>query len=154
MATIPTKTRLFTLEHANRSLPLVRRIVEDVWITYRAIAERESRIRQCRAGSGLTPMHKEELEAIEESIKERRNELAEFVYELTELGVFLKAIDVGGVSFPAVYRGRLVFLAWKLGEPCIQSWHELDAGFVGRQSIDSLLPEIAGYSFQPISEAV
>jgi hypothetical protein len=154
MAAVPTKTRLFTLEHANRMLPLISRIVEDVWLTYRGIAEREARLRRCRAGDGLTKMHLEEIEAFEESIREDRERLADYVYELTELGVFLKAIDVGGVSFPAVYRGRLVFLAWKLGETCIHSWHELDAGFAGRQSIDCLLPEIAGFTFQPVSEAV
>jgi hypothetical protein len=38
--------------------------------------------------------------------------------------------------------GRLVFLSWIPGDREIRYWHELDTGFAGRQSIDSLLPEL------------
>jgi hypothetical protein len=31
--------------------------------------------------------------------------------------------------------GRVVYLCWKLGEPEVQYWHDLDAGFAGRQSL-------------------
>lgn len=143
-----SSTRLVTLLDANRMLPLVRRIVEDIVAVHQSMTEREARLRRCTSrGAGLspgvTPMHREELEAFEETIDEQRGILAHYINELTDLGVLLKAIDVGGVSFPAVYRGRLVFLSWKLGEESIGHWHELDAGFIGRQPIDALLPEIA-----------
>ncbi len=29
----------------------------------------------------------------------------------------------------------MVYLCWKLGEPEVLHWHELDAGFRGRQSL-------------------
>jgi len=34
--------------------------------------------------------------------------------------------------------GRDVFYCWKLGEPNVQYWHEVDAGFVGRQRLHPL----------------
>ena len=38
---------------------------------------------------------------------------------------------------------RLVFLCWRLGEDRITHWHEVNAGFAGRQPIDTtLFPEI------------
>jgi len=37
------------------------------------------------------------------------------------------------VDFPAQMNDRVVQLCWKLGEPEVQFWHELDAGFSGRQ---------------------
>ena len=34
-----------------------------------------------------------------------------------------------------VLDGRLVLLCWKLGEPEVLYWHDLDAGFGGRQPL-------------------
>jgi hypothetical protein len=31
--------------------------------------------------------------------------------------------------------GREVYLCWRLGEPEVAFWHELDAGFGGRQKL-------------------
>ena len=31
--------------------------------------------------------------------------------------------------------GREVYLCWRLGEPQVMFWHELDAGFAGRQAL-------------------
>jgi hypothetical protein len=33
--------------------------------------------------------------------------------------------------------GREVFLCWRLGEPEIQYWHDLEAGFAGRKLLPS-----------------
>lgn len=143
-----SQTRLFTLDDANRMLPLIRRILEDVVRVHHTLTERENRLARDQVARKL---HREEVEAIEESIDEDRQELAGYINELSDLGVILKAIDLGAVSFPATYRGRLVFLSWKLGEPSVGYWHELDSGFIGRQSINDLLPEIAGFRFIPLS---
>jgi hypothetical protein len=50
------------------------------------------------------------------------------------LGVEPKGGD-GLVDFPALWDGRLVYLCWKLGEPEVLYWHEIDAGFAGRQPL-------------------
>jgi hypothetical protein len=39
------------------------------------------------------------------------------------------------VDFYGLQEGRLVFLCWRLGEDRVTHWHELDAGFAGRQEI-------------------
>ena len=54
---------------------------------------------------------------------------------LTELGVEVKGIEDGLVDFPSLREGRLVYLCWRIGEPDILYWHELDAGFRGRQAL-------------------
>lgn len=139
---VATHSRLFTLNEANRMLPLVSAIVADICQVHRSLCDRENRLKRCASKGSATPMHREEIEAFEESIDEDRSRLAEFIDELTDLGVVLKAIDIGGVSFPSVFRGRLVFLSWIPGDREIRYWHELDMGFAGRQSIDLLLPEL------------
>ncbi|MBY0588006.1 DUF2203 domain-containing protein [bacterium] len=123
-------------------LPLVSAIVQDICQVHRSLCDREDRLKRSVGKSSATPMHLEEVEAFEESINEDRSRLAEYINELSDLGVVLKAIDVGGVSFPSVFRGRLVFLSWLPGDREIRYWHELDTGFAGRESIDSLLPEL------------
>jgi len=51
------------------------------------------------------------------------------------LGVEPKNGPEGLVDFPAVLDGRPVYLCWKLGEPEVLHWHDLDAGFRGRQPL-------------------
>ena len=52
-----------------------------------------------------------------------------------ELGVEPKGAAEGLVDFPMMMDGRLVYLCWRVGEPEILYWHELEAGFAGRQPL-------------------
>jgi hypothetical protein len=52
------------------------------------------------------------------------------------MGCILKDINTGLVDFPTVRKGREVFLCWQHGEPEIAFWHDVDAGFAGRQPLD------------------
>jgi hypothetical protein len=54
---------------------------------------------------------------------------------IQELGCELKDIDMGLVDFPALREGRVVYLCWRYGEDRLRYWHELDAGFAGRQPL-------------------
>ena len=55
--------------------------------------------------------------------------------ELQRLGVEPKSATDGLVDFPSIVDGRMVYLCWRLGEPEVLYWHELDAGYRGRQSL-------------------
>ncbi len=54
---------------------------------------------------------------------------------IAEMGCELKDLNTGLVDFPSYRDGQLVYLCWKQGEPSIQFWHALDAGFAGRQPL-------------------
>jgi hypothetical protein len=54
---------------------------------------------------------------------------------LAERDIVLRDLDRGLVDFPAVRDGREVYLCWVEGEPDIEFWHDLDAGFAGRQPL-------------------
>jgi hypothetical protein len=62
------------------------------------------------------------------------------------LGVEPKSGPEGLIDFPSLVDDRLVYLCWKLGEPEVLYWHELEAGFRGRQSL------VAGSVAQDTSE--
>lgn len=56
--------------------------------------------------------------------------------EVQEMGCVVKDLDTGLIDFPTLFRGREVYLCWKLGEPAISYWHGVDEGFAGRKPID------------------
>ncbi len=62
-------------------------------------------------------------------------EIKQLVSEVEALGCELKDIDMGLVDFRAIRQGREVYLCWRLGEPGIAFWHELEAGYIGRQPL-------------------
>lgn len=139
--------KYFTVAEANRTLPLVRAIVDDIVQLYRDVDERRerlSRIRQLPGAKGHDDksLHGEELRQVEEEIEKDIERVKEFSEELNGLGAELKDPLTGLVDFRTLIDGREAYLCWKLGEDQIVFWHELDAGFQGRQSIDgSLVPE-------------
>lgn len=50
-------------------------------------------------------------------------------------GVLVKDLDRGLLDFPAERDGRIIFLCWQYGEPTVAYWHDIDAGFAGRQPL-------------------
>ena len=57
------------------------------------------------------------------------------VAEFDEREIVLRDLDRGLIDFPALRDGREVYLCWVDGEPDIGFWHELDAGFAGREAL-------------------
>ncbi|HVU90463.1 MAG TPA: DUF2203 domain-containing protein [Pirellulales bacterium] len=129
--------KIFTVESANASLPLVRAIVNDLAQLSREVVERRERLALLLAGRERSPQdaYGEELSQIEEELEKDSRRLQEYVEELQALGVEPKNGPDGLVDFPATHEGRPIYLCWKLGEPEVLHWHELDAGFRGRQPL-------------------
>lgn len=132
---------VFTVESANRALPLVRAIVQDIVDLYRDVREREERLNAL--GRGKSHSHAagdpygEEVDQTRAELEKDVERLEGYVEELTELGVEFKDPTMGLVDFPAVMNGQDAYLCWKLGENAVEFWHAVDAGFQGRQRLDS-----------------
>ncbi|MBS0207560.1 MAG: DUF2203 domain-containing protein [Planctomycetes bacterium] len=129
--------RLFTVEQANAMLPLVRAIVGDLAQLSREFRERKQRVGELieAHGSKRETVYSDELHEAELQLERDRAKIQEYVDELLALGVEPKGGPEGLVDFPAAIDGRVVYLCWKLGEPEVLHWHELDAGFAGRRSL-------------------
>lgn len=128
----------FTVEQANAALPLVRAIATDLARLSREVIERRERLAMlvaARGERGAKDLYGEELTQIEEELEKDREQLQEYVEELRQLGVDPKNGPEGLIDFPSMMDGREVYLCWKLGEPEVLFWHDLDAGFRGRQSL-------------------
>lgn len=118
--------KYFSVDEANRALPYLVRIVDDVMETYGRIVELRQEIE-----SPATPTN--EVAGLEREYEQRMDRLSELVDELHLLGVELKDFERGLIDFPAMHDGREVLLCWQHGEEKVEHWHEADAGFSARQ---------------------
>ena len=137
--------RIFTIEQANAMLPLVRAITGDLSKLAQDVMERRHRLTLLMGGRNFKAgdPYSDELAQMDAELEQDMHRLQEYVDELQQLGVEAKGAVDGLVDFPCTLDGRLVYLCWKLGEPEVLYWHDLDAGFGGRQPLtaDSTLGE-------------
>src|SRR5262249_40830584 len=142
---VPAK-KYFTPAQANAMLPLVRRIVQDITELANALRERQERVKRLvpKAAAELDDRQYEELDRAEAEFDRGREQMTAYIEELRTLGVELKDFDVGLIDFPCWKDGREVLLCWRQGEPEVGHWHEVDAGFAGRQKLLQEAPAPAG----------
>ena len=130
--------QLFTIDQANRTLPLVRRIVEDVVREHRRRQEAIVEL-DLLTSSEQPGLSDPRAAALEKKIQRLAREIDVFQGELETLGIQLKDRRIGLIDFPSELDGRPMLLCWQLGEPSVQFWHELDSGFAGRQPLSPTL---------------
>src|ERR1700758_2342809 len=94
-------------------------------------------INQKIAFSGGMVAPREHLLELRQRKQEAANSLKETVEAIHETGCQLKDVEIGLIDFPTLYRGKEVYLCWKLGESKIGFWHQVEDGYRGRHAIDS-----------------
>lgn len=128
--------RIFSVDEANRTLPLVRRVVGDLLDEYprwrSAVSHYEVLSGGARADWGETP----ELLNARLAVTTLAERINSYLGELSEIGCVFKGFDAGLVDFYSLREDRLIFLCWRLGEPAVEHWHEIDSGFSGRHPLD------------------
>ena len=130
--------QLFTVDQANRTLPLVRRIVADIVREHRRRGEKVVERDLLATGTGHE-LAAARLAALDREIQAIGREVEGFERELRALGIQLKDPRMGLVDFPSNLEGRRVLLCWHLGEPSVQYWHDENAGFAGRRPLSPSL---------------
>ena len=81
---------------------------------------------------------KEQAARLQGELERMTHRLEDYMDELSEVGCELKDPHMGLIDFTGRHQGRDVCLCWKLGEERISHWHELEAGFAGRQPVSKL----------------
>lgn len=122
--------RRFTVEEANRSLPLVRRIVGDIVRTHSEAAKFQQQLERVAGTAEQTP--------IQSNLERAMHRMEDYVDELSEIGCDLKDYQMGLIDFTGRHHGHDVCLCWKLGEEKIAYWHEINSGFSGRKPVATL----------------
>jgi hypothetical protein len=143
----PPGGRFFTVDAANRALVLVRPILRDIVDVYGRLME----LRNTYHELALAADYRESLDDLQLEMEEKVERLKHLTGELVDIGCELKDLASGLIDFPALYEGRRVWLCWKLGEPELTHWHELDAGFAGRRVIDEEF-RVSASQPEPVAE--
>jgi hypothetical protein len=123
--------RHFTLAMANKTLPLVKRVVADIVAAHDHALDLQAKAERLRDGAT-------EQQTIQKDLDGTLDRLQTFVDELTEIGCELKDYQTGLIDFVGRHQGREIYLCWKLGEDKIAYWHELSAGVAGRKPVATL----------------
>lgn len=124
--------RLFTLESATATLDRIRPLMQEVVeISQRIIANQPEiwPAIEKSAGNGGNP-------ALSKLAKDF-DHLDDLLHQIQGTGVLIKDMATGLLDFPAMREEHEVYLCWKVGEEGIAYWHEVEAGFAGRQPIES-----------------
>ena len=125
--------RCFTPHEANCALVLVKRIVADITEDYARLEELQEIIDAAQLGDAGRGARQAQEDIV--IVAERLQHCAE---EIEEIGVELKDWSAGVVDFPCLAEGRVIWLCWRLGEPKVAHWHEVDAGFAERQPVSTM----------------
>lgn len=131
-----TAVKYFTLAEANAALPYVRRVVEDIVAEYERWRDAIYRYELLAAGSKVEGGETAEQVTLRGEVDEIAQRINDYINELSAVGCVFKGFEGGLVDFYSRRETRDVFLCWKLGEAEVAHWHEIDAGFAGRQPLD------------------
>lgn len=121
------RIKYFTPQEANKTLPLVKRIVKDILLT----------------GNQLRNFHEAnpQISIIPQKIESLEKNLEALFKELESIGCYYKDwnYEIGLIDFPAIIDDQEVWLCWKSDEEVLQYYHSVEEGFAGRKIIPERL---------------
>jgi hypothetical protein len=135
--------RAFTVQEANGLIHRLESIIDRLSAVQEEIEASRAKLQVLDVLWGrkilepVNPDHSEFLELrrrIQEDIVDSRLTIQS---EILGRGLRFPAggLEHGLVDFPTTFQGRWVYLCWRRGEPEIRWWHEVHAGFAGRQPL-------------------
>ena len=122
-------TRHYTRDEARALLPEVRKWLSQLDRLRKRLRDSDERLKaflECGADAGG-----EQVETWVRLIADIRILLLEF----QNREIQIKDVERGLIDFPAVIGGKEVFLCWEKDEADVEFWHDLDAGYAGREPL-------------------
>jgi hypothetical protein len=123
--------RIFSLAEAKALLPTLRSLLGEMgeaWDHVRGLNPEVQKARDASAFDGFSKAGVEYVGSV--------SQLMFLIHQIKDLGVLLKDAEKGLCDFPYLRNGKVVYLCWQLGEENIGYWHDIEAGFAGREPLD------------------
>lgn len=128
------QARTYTLAEARTALPRVKLLMAKIQAARQAILrlrpEAWPALQKAASNGGSHAAGELALHAVV---------LEDGVKSILAMGIYIKDLDHGVIDFLGTRNGQEVLLCWRYGEEDINFWHDVNAGFAGRQSIDGLV---------------
>ena len=124
------ESRTFTLSEARSLIPRLRKLLQrvsaerDVLVGLRTEVDRAREKADLGGGTSCGELYIAHMFTFTDAVQ-----------QIESLGVQIKDFRTGLVDFPYDHDGRIVYLCWKVDEDEIGYWHEVEAGFAGRQPL-------------------
>ncbi len=130
--------RTFTREEAEALLPEVDRLLGEAQALAETLAstEQEAQAAHWKPRANGRVHAETGGKAPEADRRSVARQLRQLIERIQGIGIVLRDIRSGLIDFPSLREGRVVNLCWRRGEPLeILWWHEVEAGFGGRQAL-------------------
>jgi hypothetical protein len=119
----------YTLKEARALLPQVRQWLAELNAARQRITRHDERAApELAAGADLGG------EGVNDWLRNLAR-LQKLLLQFHQREIQIKDLQRGLIDFPAILGGREVFLCWEQDEDDIEYWHELDAGYAGREKL-------------------
>ena len=119
------------MAEAQNLLPRLRSLLGEMTQEWNHVRDLNPRVQKARDNASFDGYSQAGVEYVESLSR-----LMFLIHQIKDLGVLLKDPDKGLCDFPYLRQGRIVYLCWQLGEEHIQYWHDVEAGFAGREPLD------------------
>jgi len=144
--------KIFTLDEAQSMLPLVEsllnRAIESKQAAEAIDNELTNLARRIHVTGGMS-IDVAKVAGQRAELEKNIQRARETVQEIDEIGVQVKDLESGLLDFPCRVEDEVVLLCWKSGEPAIEHWHTVEAGYKGRQPIDDRFRRRISPNFRP-----
>lgn len=144
--------KTFTLDEAQSLLPVLEALLKRAKEAQQAADNVEaglSAIAQRIYLAGGLRVDTANVARIRAEMESHLQRVRETVAEIDTIGVQVKDLESGLLDFPCRVDDEIVLLCWRLGEPAIEHWHTLEAGFKGRQPVDDRFRRRSNSSNRP-----
>jgi hypothetical protein len=130
--------KIFTVDEANRMLPLVGRIADDIVTTYAEVNQALSAYEASKARASATAAGESDLRQKDRDVGDVLDRFQGLIQEIEALGGTVKDYERGFIDFYGDVAGEIVYLCWSRGETSIRHWHRLDEGYAKRRDLPSV----------------
>ena len=129
MAEPTTFRRLFTLQEAQAKVSEIEPKLAEMTLLKATLDRKGYDVYRHQYFGGMGPNG-------QKAFPPEMERLVAIASELANAGIEVKDLDKGLIDFPhRRVNGEIVFLCYMHGEPAILTWHTIEAGFPGRQSL-------------------
>jgi hypothetical protein len=129
------KGKIFSVDEANRMLPLVSKIADDIVAMYGEVNQALQAYEDVKAKTAHNPSFENELRRRDAEVAEVLDRFQGLIQEIEALGGTVKDYEQGFVDFYGDVDGEIVYLCWSRGEGRISHWHRLEEGFAKRRDL-------------------